>query len=67
MLKWYTSDSVLMFKTNADHNYDEIKKFTSSYGLSALVKTEINRLFDLKMKPKSHDRKSYNKGKYQDS
>lgn len=48
-----TSDSVLMFKTNADHDHDEKKEFTSSYGLSDTVKNEINRLFDLKMKPKA--------------
>lgn len=42
-----------MFKTNADHDHDEKKEFTSSYGLSDTVKNEINRLFDLKMKPKA--------------
>ncbi|GBP48789.1 hypothetical protein EVAR_32813_1 [Eumeta japonica] len=47
------NDSVLMFKTNADHDHDEKKEFTSSYGLSDTVKNEINRLFDLKMKPKA--------------
>ncbi|KAL0902493.1 hypothetical protein ABMA27_000347 [Loxostege sticticalis] len=45
--------SVFMFKTNADHDHDEKKEFTSSYGLSDTVKNEINRLFDLKLKPKA--------------
>lgn len=48
-----TADSVILFKTNADHDHDEKKEFASTYGLCDTLKNEINRLFDLKMKPKA--------------
>ncbi|GLV45292.1 uncharacterized protein CBL_05392 [Carabus blaptoides fortunei] len=48
-----TSDAVLMFRADADHDHDKKMKFSSSYGLSDTVKSEIDKLFELKMKPKA--------------
>lgn len=45
------SDSVLMFKANAKHDHDKKIEFSSSHGLTDPVKAEINKLFQLKMKP----------------
>lgn len=46
-----TSDAVFMYKTEADHDHEG--KVLSKHGLSEGVKLEINKLFDLHMKPKA--------------
>jgi hypothetical protein len=46
------SDSVIVYRTDADHNHDDIG-VRDDYGIHAQTKIEINRLFDLHLKPKA--------------
>lgn len=46
------SDSVLVYRSEADHNHDEVGTRTN-YGISDQTKLEINSLFDLHLKPKA--------------
>lgn len=48
-----TSDSVVMYTTDAGHDHDEKTVTAPSHGLSDALKAEINKLFELKMKPKA--------------
>ncbi|KAL0821529.1 hypothetical protein ABMA28_004986 [Loxostege sticticalis] len=45
-------EDVLIFKTTSEHNHDQIGT-RSDYGISENVKREINKLFDLRLKPKA--------------
>jgi hypothetical protein len=45
------SDAVLMYRTDSDHDHES--KTHSNYGLSPKVKEEINKLFDLHLRPKA--------------
>lgn len=46
------SEDVILFRTHADHNHDTIG-VRSDYGITQQTKTEINKLLDLHLKPKS--------------
>lgn len=45
------TDFVFVYRTNADHNHNEIGT-RDDYGINARTKTEINKLYDLHLKPK---------------
>ncbi|CAG5039897.1 unnamed protein product [Parnassius apollo] len=45
-------NDILIFKTTSEHNHDQIGT-RSEYGIPENVKREINKLFDLRLKPKS--------------
>lgn len=47
-----SSDAVLLYRVDSSHNHDSIDN-RSDYGISNEVKSEINKLFDLHMKPKA--------------
>lgn len=49
-----TSDTVFMYKAEANHDHENLlTRCLSTYGLSEVVKLEINKLFNLRMKPKA--------------
>lgn len=45
------SDSVSIYRADAEHDHDQ-KELHSSYGLSEDIKLEINKLYELDMKPR---------------
>ncbi|CAK1582220.1 unnamed protein product [Parnassius mnemosyne] len=45
-------NDILIFKTTSEHNHDQIGT-RSEYGIPENVKREINKLFDLRLKPKA--------------
>lgn len=46
------TDKVFVYRMEADHNHDAIG-VRDDYGINAQTKMEINRLFDLHLKPKA--------------
>ena len=45
-------NDILIFKTTSEHNHDQIGT-RSEYGIPENVKTEIKKMFDLRLKPKA--------------
>lgn len=46
------TENVFVYHTDADHNHDDIGT-RDDYGINAQTKNEINKLFDLHLKPKA--------------
>ncbi|XP_073948903.1 uncharacterized protein [Choristoneura fumiferana] len=46
------SDAVLLYRTDCEHNHDSIKS-SYNFGICDETKLEINKLFDLRLKPKA--------------